>query len=266
MDVNNTDSPAGIADGEKRIAEIESRLSKIGDKRWFYNGYSQVCRDVGHDGYDKHDGLRDVAEQLFEKHGSCSTEFVHARYEAHQADPSVCFVPAEAGDTASGVHADTAEFIANSPSDIEWLIARLKRAEAERAQTRAEGWLCDDAAKILSASVGHPAIHWRTDGTMPHNAELMKVAASIAASRQAMINERDEEIKQLESERDRLREALEPFAKAAPLLEKWHDMSWLCADNESNDWPVCERRTSITVEDIRMAAAALADAGKGGGE
>jgi hypothetical protein len=160
------------------------------------------------------------------------------------------------------VSTNRAMFISETHNALPALLRELRELRTERD-------LCDDAAKVLSWAAGNPAIHWRTDGTMPHNAELMKVAASILNGRKRMIDERDEEIRELRAANEGMRKALKPFAEASPIIQSEigafvgsepddldeHMAAWYYA-HDIDFKP-------ITVGDLRRAKTACEDAGKG---
>lgn len=117
------------------------------------------------------------------------------------------------------------------------LIARLKRAEAERDAWKTQ---CVDAADSLNSAA---------------NAML----------------EKNGKIKKLESERDRLKEALEPFRIMHEIYKAYSDA--LRYSEPLNEMSVVgnlryggNELAQILWSHLEIAAAALADAGKGGGE
>lgn len=80
-----------------REREIAERLKRITPGTWLYNSYNLV-----------------------------------ATIDYQDDNDEVCWVPVSAGDTATKQGGYNAEFIANAPDDIRYLLAELTRVSAER--------------------------------------------------------------------------------------------------------------------------------------
>jgi hypothetical protein len=86
-----------------REREIAERLKRITPGTWLYNSYNLV-----------------------------------ATIDYQDDNDEVCWVPVSAGDTATKQGGYNAEFIANAPDDIRYLLAELTRVNAERDNWKTE--------------------------------------------------------------------------------------------------------------------------------
>jgi hypothetical protein len=130
------------------IEAIRARADAATPGPWFYNGYSWVGRqDTG----DASDGLTfdewaDTIEEghSAERYGACEacgtdrpSGCVHAG-EWVRRETTVAGVPATYGDTATGLHAADADFIAEARTDVPALLDALDTALATIARLNAQ--------------------------------------------------------------------------------------------------------------------------------
>jgi hypothetical protein len=86
----------------EKIEEVLRLEAELGDTHWFSNGYSAVQSK------ERGEEYRKVADRWNEA-GRLDDELREALY---QSEPTVCRVPANYGDTATGRHATAMQFIA----------------------------------------------------------------------------------------------------------------------------------------------------------
>lgn len=108
------------------LAPIRERLGAATPGPWFWNSYSGVFAggpEINPRSYDEWWDAQEAAgatDADFEKGGRLYAE-------DYRRDPLVAHVPAIAGDTATGRHAADADFIANAPADVAYLLAEVDR-------------------------------------------------------------------------------------------------------------------------------------------
>lgn len=118
---------------DEQLREIRGRADAATPGPWGYNSYSRV--DAGAfianydnpDAPDYPDGSRPGSQPGHKFFDEVDNAWLAQRHAAYEADPEVASVPAEYGDTATGRHANDAEFIAYARTDVPRLLDEIDR-------------------------------------------------------------------------------------------------------------------------------------------
>lgn len=115
------------------LAEIEARAKAATPGPWYWNGYSVVfstplMERMRNGDAPEYPATRRPGPPWFSPEDNA---WLKQQHEAYEADSTVCSVPAEYGDTATGHHAWTAEFIERAITDVPALLRHI-RAQDER--------------------------------------------------------------------------------------------------------------------------------------
>jgi hypothetical protein len=179
-----------------REREIAERLKRITPGTWLYNSYNLV-----------------------------------ATIDYQDDNDEVCWVPVSAGDTATKQGGYNAEFIANAPDDIRYLLAELTRVSRD-----AEGFQNANIALRLA---------------------LERVSAERDALRASVVRLIDER-EAAESELERLKQALSDLIAAAEKVRHWHDTMFNAATGETEGMVVSTKAVFDLWAERDKAKSALA--------
>lgn len=107
------------------LDRIEAYCAAATEGPWFWNSYSAVYTGGMQAQWKQFDQAWDAAGEPDFTDANGQRNDWHRRH--YEAEPRVCGVPAEYGDTATGRHADDARFIAAARTDLPALCAEVRR-------------------------------------------------------------------------------------------------------------------------------------------
>lgn len=139
----------------EELAEIRADLAKISPGPWVYNSYNRVVSAPLLDEYNKIEAT--IPEVATEEEWEVLDNF---EYE-------VASVPPIAGDTATGLHAKDAQFIAKAPSRISALLEEVARLQSERDE------FCQMARALVVKLGGEAAITRKMQNEAREDSDLV---------------------------------------------------------------------------------------------
>ena len=96
----------------ERLAAIKARSEAATPGPWFWNSYSGIF------------------SAICEVSGTEAPKCERIDHDDDRCTPSVAHVPPSYGDTATGLHAADADFIASARTDVPELVAEVERLQA----------------------------------------------------------------------------------------------------------------------------------------